>query len=108
MISMPGKTLVCKKCGGISFKQVDVNSWQCTNCGKIKRIVKHRNVSVERKQIPKESITTSSKFKPLAIYCDKCGQKIGRVGHPNDQKRLTNQWRNHTCMTTSRSDNFYT
>ena len=105
---MTGTTLVCKKCGGLSFKQIDVNSWQCTNCGKIKRIVKHRTVTVERKQIPKESITTSRKFKPLAVYCSPCGQKIDRVGHPNDQKRLNNKWRNHICETKRETSNFYT
>ena len=104
---MPGTTLVCKKCGGTGFKQINVNSWQCTTCGKIKRIVKHRNVSVERKQIPKESITTSSKYKPLAVYCSQCGQKIDRVGHPNDQKRLNNKWRNHVCPERQRSDSLY-
>ena len=104
---MPGTQLVCKKCGGISFKQIDVNSWQCISCGKIKRITKHRNIKVDRKQIPKESITTSSKFKPLAVYCSQCGSKIDRVGHPNDQKRLTNKWRNHICIEKSRFESFY-
>ena len=104
---MPGKRIICKQCGSFQFKQISVSEWQCLNCGKIRRNSRHISISKRRHEIPKENITTSKNFNPLAVYCKNCGEKIDRIGHPNDQKRLNNKWANHTCIIDKKIDNFY-
>lgn len=104
---MPGSHLFCKKCGGNEFKQIKIDSWQCVTCGKVKRIQKNKSITIERKQLPKESIMTSKIFKPLVAYCTLCGEKIDRIGGPKDQKRLNNRWANHVCVIPRKEDNLY-
>ena len=77
------------------------------NCGKVRRVQKNKNISIERKQLPKESITTSKSYTPLIAYCGQCGEKIDRIGHPQDQKRLNNKWGNHICKITKGVTDFY-
>jgi ubiquitin C-terminal hydrolase len=104
---MPGNRLICKQCGGFEFKQVKVDSWKCLNCGKIKRTTKTMTITKRRNEIPKESITTSKQYKVLVAYCENCGEKIDRLGHPSDQKRMNNKWANHICIIEKKTDNFY-
>ena len=105
---MPGRQLKCKNCGGINFKKIGVNSYQCLDCGQARRSPKHTNISITRRQIPKESISTSKDYKPLVAYCGKCGEKIDRIGHPRDERRLNNKWGKHTCLVIKKDEVFYT
>ena len=105
---MPGTHLTCKKCGGYEFKQIRIDSWQCLTCGQVRRAPKNKRISIDRKQIPKESIRTSATYKPLVAYCEQCGEKLDRIGHPQDERRLNNKWGNHVCSVTKKRDLFYT
>ena len=107
MITIPGTHLSCKNCGSNEFKQIKIDSWQCSNCGKVKHVQKNKSIMIERKQLSKESITTSKRYKPVIAYCSNCGEKIDRIGHPRDQRRLNNKWANHNCKVKKRNDVFY-
>ena len=105
--SMPGKEFKCKNCGGIGFKKIGVNTYQCMECGQTRKAPRHANLSTNRRTLPKESITTTKYYKPLVAHCERCGEKIDRIGHPNDERRLNNKWGNHVCSVTSKTNEFY-
>lgn len=104
---MPGKEFKCKNCGGISFKKIAVNTFQCMECGQTRKAPRHSNLTINRKALPKESITTTKFYKPLVAHCERCGEKIDRIGHPNDERRMNNKWGNHICVIKAKTNEFY-
>ena len=105
---MPGTKVVCKYCHGTSFRQIKVDTWKCLNCGREKHLTRATmTISKSRHEIPKDAISTSSQYQPLAVYCQNCGERIDRIGSPKDQKRMNNKWANHGCPEGSSKEFMY-
>ena len=104
-----GKLLICKNihCKGTNFKQIAPDKFECLSCGQI-RIIKNKSIIPKNvPAVPKESIMISKEYIPLIAYCELCGEKIDRIGHPRDEKRFNNKWANHNCRINKKEDNLY-
>ncbi len=104
-----GKQLFCKNihCKGTNFKQIAPDKFECLSCGQIRTIKNKTLVSKKVPIVPKESIGISKDYTPVIAYCELCGEKIDRIGHPRDEKRFNNKWANHVCQIDKKQDNFY-
>ena len=105
---MPGTTVRCKKCGSTNLHQITVDTYECRECGAQRRLTKvTQKFTKRRHEIPKDTISISSQYQPLAVYCQNCGERIDRIGSPKDQKRMNNKWANHSCPEGSSKEFMY-
>lgn len=93
---MANKSLVCKndKCRGTNFEQVSGNTWKCVDCGTLMNLSTKKVTTKQR--IKKEKVTVKD-YQAMVFKCEHCGEIIGTLHHPREEKQLNEDWAKHIC-----------